>query len=65
MVLSRQALLSTAELIKCTEAGATDIFTEDKLISFLIDNDYTNSDSIVFEMLQAEQRVPGQPVPVS
>ena len=25
MTLSRQALLSTAELIKCTEAGATDI----------------------------------------
>ena len=24
----------------------------------LIDNDYTTSDSIAFEMLQAEQRVP-------
>lgn len=58
MALSRQALLSTAELIKCTEAGATDISTEEKLMSVLIDNDYTNSDSIAFEMLQAEQRIP-------
>ena len=58
MALSRQALLSTAELIKCTEAGATDISTEEKLMSVLIDNDYTSSDSIAFEMLQAEQRVP-------
>ena len=58
MALSRQALLSTAELIKCTEAGATDISTEEKLMSVLIDNDYTSSDSIAFEMLQAEQRIP-------
>lgn len=58
MVLSRQALLSTAELIKCAETGATDISTEEKLMDALIDNDYTTSDSIAFEMLQAEQRVP-------
>ena len=58
MALSLQAILSTAELIKCTEAGATDISTEEKLMSVLIDNDYTSSDSIAFEMLQAEQRVP-------
>ena len=58
MALSRQALLSTAELIKCTKAGATDISTEEKLMSVLIDNDYTSSDSIAFEMLQAEQRIP-------
>ena len=58
MALSRQALLSTAELIKCAEAGATDISTEEKLTDVLIDNDYTSSDSLVFEMLQAEQRVP-------
>jgi len=58
MALSRQALLSTAELVKCAEVGATDISTEQKLMDALIDNDYTSSDSIAFEMLQAEQRVP-------
>lgn len=58
MALSRQASLSTAELIKCVEVGASDISTDEKLMSVLIDNDYTNSDSIVFEMLQATQRIP-------
>ena len=58
MALSRQALLSTAELIKCVEVGVTDVSTDEKLMSALIDNDYTTSDSIAFEMLQAEQRVP-------
>lgn len=58
MTLSRQALLSTAELIKCVEVGATDVSTDEKLMSALIDNDYTTSDSIAFEMLQAEQRIP-------
>ena len=58
MTLSRQALLSTAELIKCAEVGATDISTEEKLMDALIDNDYTTSASIAFEMLQAEQLVP-------
>lgn len=58
MALSRQTLLSTAELIKCAEAGATDVSTDEKLMAVLIDNNYTTSDSIAFEMLQAEQRVP-------
>ncbi len=58
LALSRQALLSTAELIKCAEVGAMDISTEEKLMDALIDNDYTTSDSIAFEMLQAEQLVP-------
>ncbi len=58
MALSRQALLSTAELIKCAEVGATDVSTDEKLMAVLIDNNYTTSDSIAFEMLQAEQRVP-------
>lgn len=58
MALSRQALLSTAELIKCAEVGAADISTEEKLMNVLIDNDYTTSDSIAFEMLGAEQREP-------
>ena len=58
MALSRQALLSTAELIKCVEVGATDVSTDEKVMAALIDDDYTSSDSIAFEMLQAEQRVP-------
>lgn len=58
MALSRQTLLSTAELIKCAEVGATDVSTDEKLMAVLIDNNYTTSDSIAFEMLQAEQRVP-------
>lgn len=58
LALSRQALLSTAELIKCAEVGSTDVSTDEKLMKALIDNDYTTSDSIVFEMLEAEQRTP-------
>ena len=58
MVLSRQALLSTAELIKCAEAGINDVSSEEKLMDALIDNDYTTSDSLAFEMLQAKQREP-------
>lgn len=58
MALSRQALLSTAELIKCAEVGATDVSTDEKLMTALIDNDYTSSDSIAFEMLESEHRVP-------
>lgn len=58
MNLARQALLSTAELIKCVEVGATDVSSDEKLMSALIDNDYTTGDSIAFEMLQAEQRLP-------
>ena len=58
LALSRQALLSTAELIKCAEAGATDVSTDEKLMGVLIDNDYTTSDSPPFEMLEAKQRTP-------
>ena len=58
LALSRQALLSTAELIKCAEVGATDVSTDEKLMKALIDNDYTTSDSLPFEMLAAKQRTP-------
>ena len=58
MALSRQALLSTAELIKCAEGGITDVSTVDKLMAALVDDDYTNSDSLPFEMLRSEQRIP-------
>lgn len=58
MALSRQALSSTAELIKCAETGAADVSADEKLMAALIDNDYTSSDSIAFEMLESEQRIP-------
>lgn len=58
MALSRQALLSTAELIKCAEVGATDVSTDEKLMTALIDNDYTTSDGIAFEVLESKQRIP-------
>ena len=58
MALSRQALLSTAELIKCAEVGAIDVSTDEKLMEVLFDNDCTTSDSIAFEMLEAKNRVP-------
>lgn len=58
LALSRQALLSTAELIKCAEAEATDVSTDEKLMDVLIDNDYTTSESLPFEMLEAKQRTP-------
>ena len=58
LALSRQVLLSTAELIKCAEVGATDVSTDEKLMDVLIDNDYTTSDSLPFEMLEAKQRTP-------
>ena len=58
LALSRQALLSTAELIKCAEGGITDVSTVDKLMAALVDDDFTNSDSLPFEMLGAEQRIP-------
>ena len=32
--------------------------TDEKLMEAIIDNDHTTSDSIAFEMLQAEQRTP-------
>ena len=42
MALSRQALLSTAELVKCAEVGAKDISTDEKLMDALYnDNDTT------------------------
>ena len=32
--------------------------TDEKLMGVLIDNDYTSSDSLPFEMLEAKQRTP-------
>lgn len=56
MSLSRQALLSTAELVKCAEVGARDISTDEKLMDALYNDDYTTSDNIADMMLTAMSR---------
>jgi len=44
--LSRQTLLSTAEIIKCVEKKAIDLSTNEKLLDILYDDDETTSDNI-------------------
>lgn len=56
MALSRQALLSTAELIKCVEVGSRDISTDEKLMEVLCNDDDTTSDNIADMMLTARSR---------
>lgn len=56
MALSRQALLSTAELVKCAEVGATDISTDEKLMDALYNDNDTTSDNIADMMLTAKSR---------
>lgn len=56
LALSKQALLSTAELIKCAEVGAKDISTDEKLMDALYDDEDTTSDNIADMMLTAESR---------
>lgn len=56
MALSRQALLSTAELIKCAELGVRDISTDEKLMDALYNDDDTTSDNIPDMMLTAKSR---------
>ena len=56
MALSRQALLSTAELIKCAELGVRDVSTDEKLMDALYNDDDTTSDNIPDMMLTARSR---------
>ena len=56
MALSRQALLSTAELIKCAELGVRDVSTDEKLMDVLYNDDTTTSDNIPDMMLVAKSR---------
>lgn len=58
MALSRQALLSTAELIKCVEMGATDISTDSKLMDVLYADTDTTCDNIRYMMQNAASREP-------
>ncbi len=50
MALSKQALLSTAELIKCAEAGVKDLSSDQKVMEALYNDDTTTCDNIVWEM---------------
>lgn len=58
MSLSRQALLFTVELIKCTERGVGDISTDEKLMDALYNDDDTTCDNITDMMLNAKSRMP-------
>lgn len=48
--LSRQALLSTAELIKCVEAKIYDVSSDEKLLTAIYDDMDTTSGNIVYLM---------------
>ncbi|MDY3690989.1 MAG: hypothetical protein SO072_03355 [Dysosmobacter sp.] len=50
LALSKQALLSTAELIKCVEAGIEDVSSDDKLLTALYDDMDTTSGNIMYLM---------------
>ena len=56
MALSRQALLSTAELVKCAELGVRDVSTDEKLMDALYNDNDTTSDNIPDMMLTAKNR---------
>ena len=58
MALSNQAMLSTAELIKCVEVGAEDISTDEKLLNALYCDEDTTSDNIGMMMLASAFRKP-------
>ena len=54
--LSRQALLSTAELIKCVETNTQDVSSEDKLLEALYSDEYTTDQNIWSFMRTATHR---------
>lgn len=58
MKLAKQAVLSTAELIKCAEVGATDISTDRKLLDALYIDPDTTCDNISLLMRTAQNREP-------
>ena len=58
MALSKQALLSTAELIKCADCGVTDVSTDEKLLNALYSDADSNSDNLPFLMRGTKQQIP-------
>lgn len=58
MELSQQALLTTAELIRCIELGVTDISTGEKLMAALYNDTDTTSDNIRFSVQDSKYLIP-------
>ena len=58
MALSRQALLSTAEVIKCIEKNAYDLSSSDKIMDILYGDEETTSDNIASLARCFESRQP-------
>lgn len=56
LALSRQALLSTAELIKCVEVGISNLTSGDQVVDTLYNDDETTSENIRYLMLHASSR---------
>ena len=57
MALSKQALLSTAELIKCVEDGIVDVSTDEKLLDALYSDAESSSDNLPYLMKGAKDQV--------
>ena len=50
MLLANQAILSTAEIIKCAELNAFEFCSEDELIDILYHDEYTTSENIAYSV---------------
>ncbi len=57
MALSRQALLSTAELIQCVELGVSDLSTGEKVMDALYNDEYTTCDNIGYAMRDSGSKI--------
>lgn len=58
MALSKQALLSTAELIKCVEDGIVDVSTDERLLDALYSDTESTSDNLPYLMKGTKDQVP-------
>lgn len=56
LALSRQALLSTAELVKCVELGISHLSSGAQIVDALYDDADTTSENIPYMMLHADSR---------
>ena len=58
MALSKQALLSTAELIKCAEGGIDDVSTDEKLLNALYSDADSTSENLPDMMRGSAKQLP-------
>ena len=58
MALARQALLSTAELIRCVDLGVTDVSSDDKVLDALYNDTAATTDSMGDLMRASQSREP-------